>query len=149
MIRLRPHHLLCLLTYAGKGYSPAFVANFDALAARLAQEPQWIEVVCGPDAICQPLLASEDHHCTGASVAERDRLAAEDLSSLLGQTIAPGTRFALTPARIEQMRAAFAQEGSGGKGGIRRACSGCQWHGLCDQIAAQNFAQTRLRGGAE
>ena len=24
-IRLRAHHLLCLLTYAGKGYSPAFI----------------------------------------------------------------------------------------------------------------------------
>ena len=142
MIRLRPHHLLCLLTYAGKGYSPAFVVNFDALAARLSNAPQWIEVVCGPDAICEPLLAGEDHHCTGASVAERDRLATEDLSSLLGQTIAPGTRFELTPARIGQMRAAFAGEGSGG---IRRACSGCPWQGLCDEIAAQDFAQTRLR----
>ena len=28
-IKLRAHHLLCLLTYVGKGYSPAFTANYD------------------------------------------------------------------------------------------------------------------------
>ena len=27
-VRLRAHHLLCMLTYVGKGYSPAFCAGF-------------------------------------------------------------------------------------------------------------------------
>ncbi len=34
-VRLRAHHLLCLLTYVGKGYTPAFTANYDAVVARL------------------------------------------------------------------------------------------------------------------
>ena len=35
-VRLRAHHLLCLLTYVGKGYSPAFTANYDKMVKRLA-----------------------------------------------------------------------------------------------------------------
>ncbi len=34
-ITLRAHHLLCVLTYSGKGYSPAFVTNFDSVVRRL------------------------------------------------------------------------------------------------------------------
>lgn len=160
MIRLRPHHLLCLLTYAGKGYSTAFVQNFDAIASRLASDSPWIEVVEGPDEVCQPLLGSCDHHCEEASVRVRDRLAAEDLMRLLGRieaptllltevsseenretsssVIAPGARLALTADRLQKMREAFR------RGEVRRACAGCPWHGFCDEIAAQGFATTRL-----
>jgi len=54
IVRLRAHHLLCILTFAGKGYSPAFVANMAGVVARIgAGEP--IEVVAGPDDICAPL----------------------------------------------------------------------------------------------
>ena len=34
-VRLRPHHLLCLLSYIGRGYSPAFSANMTRVARRL------------------------------------------------------------------------------------------------------------------
>ena len=36
-VRLRAHHLLCLLTYVGKGYSPAFTANYDKVVRRLGE----------------------------------------------------------------------------------------------------------------
>ncbi len=49
MVRLRAHHLLCLLTYVGKGYSEAFVRRADALAARLsAGEPTPSRRACPP-----------------------------------------------------------------------------------------------------
>ncbi|WP_439343967.1 DUF1284 domain-containing protein [Vacuolonema iberomarrocanum] len=70
-IRVRPHHLLCLLTYSGKGYSPAFIANYDAIAARLSKGED-IVIVCGPDDICAPLLSDSEPHCWSASVTERD-----------------------------------------------------------------------------
>ena len=47
-VRLRPHHLLCLLTYVGKGYSPAFTANYDAIAMRIEQGEELL-IVSGPD----------------------------------------------------------------------------------------------------
>ena len=35
MLKFRPHHFLCTLGFQGKGYSPGFVANFQAIADRL------------------------------------------------------------------------------------------------------------------
>ena len=31
-IRLRPHHLLWVVTYVGRGYSPAFTANMTRIS---------------------------------------------------------------------------------------------------------------------
>ena len=76
-IRLRAHHLLCLLTYVGKGYSPAFTANYDAIAERLSRGED-ILLVSGPDDICAPLLDEPEPHCLNEGVIERDRLAARD-----------------------------------------------------------------------
>ena len=76
-VRLRPHHLLCLLTYVGKGYSAAFVANYDAIARRLSRG-EHIEIVDGPDDICRPLLGEPEPHCWRDSVIVRDEQAARD-----------------------------------------------------------------------
>ncbi len=57
-VRLRAHHLLCMLTYVGKGYSPAFVENYEVIAARLSAGEE-IELVAGPDDICGPLTADQ------------------------------------------------------------------------------------------
>lgn len=58
-LALRAHHLLCMLTYAGRGYSPDFVRNFDHITARLAAGAP-ITLVHGPDAICAPLCCGPD-----------------------------------------------------------------------------------------
>jgi hypothetical protein len=138
MIRLRPHHLLCMLTYAGNGYSAPFVANFDAITHRIASERQTVEIVAGPDDICAPLAGSADTHCHRASVMERDRLAVMDISPVFGVEIRPGLQLTLDAGRLHALRAAFAA------GTIRRACEDCQWKPLCDGIAEQGFAGTRL-----
>ncbi|UYO00411.1 MAG: DUF1284 domain-containing protein [Devosia sp.] len=136
-IRLRPHHLLCLLTYAGKGYSPAFTANYDGIAGRIA-DGEDIVIVEGPDDICAPLLSEADPHCRRDSVRERDRLAASALTPLLPGPVQSGARLALDPPRLTQMRQAFAANT------IRAACSGCEWHTLCSTISANGYAGTRV-----
>lgn len=138
MIRLRPHHLLCMLTYAGNGYSAPFVANFDAIARRIADGRQTVEISSGPDDICAPLMCGSDKHCTRASVQRRDWLASDDISDLLGLQIVPGLQILLNTERLAELRAAFAA------GSVRRACEGCHWKPLCDGIAQQGFAGTRL-----
>jgi len=138
MIRLRPHHLLCILTYAGHGYSQGFVENFNAIIRQIAAGEQTIEIVYGPDAICAPLVCGLDHHCTRPSVEQRDRLAAESISQWLEVPIQPGAQILLSPDRLEFLRRAFAQ------GSIRLACAQCQWKPLCDDIAEQGFAGTHL-----
>lgn len=140
-LRLRPHHLLCLLTYVGKGYGAAFVRNYDRVAARIAGG-EAIEIVAGPDDICAPLLGGDDRHCLKDSVNERDRQAARDIGALLCCDIVPGGRLLLTPQWIAVLRAAFAE------GRIRAACTGCQWHDLCTRVAGDGYAGVRLRTAA-
>ena len=136
-VRLRAHHLLCLLTYVGKGYSPAFTANYDKVVKRLG-EGEGVVIVAGPDDICAPLLGEPEPHCLSQSAVERDRLAARDVGTLLGRPIQPGDRFVLDASSLAGMRKAFSV------GLTRQACSGCEWSGLCDAVAASGFSHTRL-----
>ncbi|POF29354.1 DUF1284 domain-containing protein [Roseibium marinum] len=136
-VSLRPHHLLCLLTYLGKGYTVDFVRNYDRIVERLnAGEP--LRLVSGPDDICQPMLKEETCHCRGSSVVERDRLAAAEISDVLGSEIETGGNLSLSGGRVRDLRTAF-QAGS-----IRSACAGCEWRRLCSVIARDGFKDCRL-----
>jgi len=142
-VRLRAHHLLCLLTYVGKGYSPGFTANYDRIVARL-NRGETILIVSGPDDICAPLLKEEaEPHCQQDSVAERDERAVESVAALLGRPVRAGTRLELGPAHLETMRRAFST------GQTRAACQGCEWSKLCDAIAASDYRDARLKRSAE
>ena len=145
-VRLRPHHLLCVLTYVGRGYSPAFTANMTEVAERLGAGED-IELVAGPDDICAPLLDHPDPHCHRASVMERDRAAARDLDDLLGLDVRTGARLVLDEDLVGCLREAFASDQ------IRSACTGCEWVDLCGSIAASGFdgailKSNRLRSSA-
>ncbi|WP_105418823.1 DUF1284 domain-containing protein [Neorhizobium sp. T25_27] len=131
-VRLRPHHLLCMLTFVGEGYSPAFVANYRRLAGRLSAG-ETIEIVSGPDDICAPLLSDESAHCFGASVAGRDAAALADIARLLGRELEIGAVIASDQALFEQLRRAFSA------GVTRDACTGCEWSSLCDRIAGEEY----------
>ncbi len=142
MLRLRHHHLLCLLTYVGKGYSSAFVANLDRVAAR-ASAGESILLVEGPDDVCAPLTegrpnGASDPHCLRRSVRKRDTQAARALSDLLGQPLPVGSVMTLTADAARRLRAAFAA------GTVRAACADCQWHDLCSAVAKDGFSGARL-----
>jgi uncharacterized protein len=138
-VQLRAHHLLCMLTFAGKGYGQEFVANFEQVVDRIAGGNETIEIVDGPDDVCRPLLGEADCHCRNASVALRDRQAAEAISGLLQRPIEAGTQLRLDDELLGTLRKAFAQ------GTIRQACGGCQWKPVCDGIAQEGFSGTRLK----
>lgn len=136
-VRLRPHHLLCMLTYIGKGYTSGFVENYDRVAARL-NAGEDIELVEGADDICEGLLCESHAHCFNEGVVQRDEMARLSVSALLDETLIAGKRLQATPDFLAKMRAAFAA------GDIRQACRGCQWIRLCDRIAASGFAGVKI-----
>lgn len=131
-VHLRPHHLLCLLTYAGKGYSAEFTANYDLVAERTARGED-ILIVGGPDDICAPLLDDPEPHCWRESIIEWDVRAARDLDCLLAMPIRPGTSLSLGQNVLHRMRTAFVE------GSTSQACAGCEWSELCSSIAADAF----------
>ena len=136
-VRLRPHHLLCLLTYVGEGYSSAFVDTLDHVGRKLLSGEDLL-LVEGPDDICAPVLGTEHDHCTGPSVTERDHKAAQAVSALLGEDLAVGTRLRLDAGTLGRLRKAFAS------GAIRAGCAGCEWAELCSLVAARGYTGTRL-----
>ena len=71
-VRLRAHHLLCLLTYVGKGYSPAFTANYDAIAGRLAGARRFSSSTV-PTTSARRCSAEPEPHCLSESVIEREQ----------------------------------------------------------------------------
>ncbi len=136
-IRLRPHHFLCMLTFVGKGYSPAFVANMQQIVQRIRQGAA-IELVEGPDDVCRPLLSAPDvgenpPHCGNPSVTARDARALADIAATLG-----GPPRQISATILTQLQKTFAD------GTVRPACAGCPWHSLCDDIAATGFIGTVL-----
>jgi hypothetical protein len=136
-VRLRPHHLLCVLTYRGEGYSPAFCANLDAVVDRIARA-EAIEICTGPDEICAPLAGSPAAHCGDESISARDAAATQAIGELLGTTLVNGAELRIDGSLLDRERKAFAA------GTIRAACVGCEWHSLCTDIARRNFAGVRL-----
>lgn len=136
-VRLRAHHLLCMLTYVGKGYTPAFVENYEELARRLSAGED-IEIVEGPDDICMPLLGDDGAHCHGEGVLVRDRLAAEAVSELAGVAIHPGVVLRSDEVLLDRLRSGFRA------GGVRSACRGCEWSSLCTRVAGQGYPGVRV-----
>jgi hypothetical protein len=136
-VRLRAHHLLCMLTYVGEGYGAAFTRNFDAVLGRIAAGEE-IAIVAGPDEVCAPLLAEDEPHCLLPSVTARDESAAREVSDFFGLDIRSESGLRLDASRLAAMRAAFV------RGELRSACLQCAWFELCSTVATGGFAGVRL-----
>lgn len=158
-VRLRGHHLLCMLTYVGKGYTPNFSRNFALVMARISARRHGIlvRIVATPDDLCRPLCGEHRvkrrSHCYSNNVQERDRLALVDAAAVLGiRELRPGMMIRLSMHNINTLRAAYrtatlAAAGATGFVLPRRACDLCTWHALCDRVAITDYPQTHLRDG--
>lgn len=145
MLGLRPHHLLCILTYIGKGYDAEFTDNFTRVMERINAGERDIAIVKGPDCLCEPVKHKPvvSHDCYSGSISRRDDLALRDIAGLTGRTLDYGMDITLDEGLIGRLRAAFAG------GAIRAACQACEWHDLCTEIAGCGFENTRLKGAVQ
>lgn len=88
MYKLRGHHLFCLLGYRGMGYSQDYVANMTRLHQTLRNEPStWIQLVKGPDQLCEKYPNSGVYHCQDQNIYERDEAILEKLGLKIGQIL--------------------------------------------------------------
>jgi hypothetical protein len=127
MIRLRGHHLLCLLGYRGLGYSPAFVERMTQVYEALRRMPQRpVRVVFGPDDLCAAFPAQGDSHCLEERVLARD----ERVRTRLGLRVGAQLPFAEVLARV---RTGVLPDD------IARWCATCPWQplGLCAEGVAR------------
>lgn len=81
-IHLRPHHLLCLQTFVGHGYSPEFVEHMTLIKDQLKADPQTpIALINGADDLCSRCPNCIDAKCTSYKPALFDRLVADKLAA--------------------------------------------------------------------
>ena len=81
-ICLRPHHLLCLQTFVGHGYSPEFTAHMTIVQKQLTTDPLTpITLVNGPDVLCGHCPNCVDGSCTSPKPAVFDHLVGQKLNT--------------------------------------------------------------------
>ncbi|WP_457586506.1 DUF1284 domain-containing protein [Ensifer canadensis] len=141
-VRLRGHHLLCLLTLVGEGYTPSFTRNYVEIAKRLSAGES-VTVVDGPDDICAPMLCDAGAHCRDESITRRDSLALASVSDILDRQIVPGSVLVLDADRLRRLRSAFAM------GKAAAACAECEWAGLCNRVADGGFGEVLVRAAED
>lgn len=140
-MRLRGHHFLCLLTYKGLGYTPAFVENMTAVATHINAGAKVI-LHAGSDDICAALSPADraacNHDCAKPETAALDDMAEKATVAVLGHGL--NEAFTLDVEKVAKLRAAFLT------GESRSACGLCGWRTICDGIAESGYADTLLKG---
>ena len=130
MYKLRGHHLFCLLGYKGMGYSQEYVENMTKLHQSLRDEPEtWVQLIEGPDQLCEKYPNSGEYHCQDRHIDKRDRVILEKLGLNIGQIlkwkdIEDAIRKNVVPSDIEVV------------------CETCSWRsfGVCEE-GIQNILQ--------
>ncbi len=122
-IRLRGHHLLCLLGYRGMGYSDEYVRNMSKVHQQLREHPQTlVQLVTGPDDLCAYFPCNQPNHCQEDTVHQRDRN--------IAQALGLDTDEAIPWQEIEERVAARLVPSD-----IPQFCSTCPWlpYGVCEE----------------
>ncbi|PZE20515.1 DUF1284 domain-containing protein [Paenibacillus xerothermodurans] len=122
-IRLRGHHVLCLLGYRGKGYSEQFCANMTSIYETLRLHPETlIEIIEGPDDICQAYPADQHPHCHNEGIYLKDAAVLDTVDVELGSVIS-----------WEQLCSSINTNVV--PDDISRLCANCRWEplGLCKE----------------
>lgn len=123
MYKLRGHHLFCLLGYRGMGYSQEYVENMTRLHQALRDNPRtWIQLVKGPDKLCEKYPNSGEYHCEHKDIYERDAVILEKLGLKIGQI--------LYWKDIESNIQKYALPSD-----IQTVCETCSWrsYGVCEE----------------
>ncbi len=123
MIKLRPHHLICILFFKGKGYSKEFTQNMESIIKHIKNNSK-IKIVIGSDDICNKCPNKIGNYCKDnikvtdfdkktLSLCEINNIENEFIysnlkSEILNKIIFPGKRVEI--------------------------CNNCQWNNFCNDI---------------
>ena len=133
-LRFRPHHFLCALGFAGRGYSDAFTDNMDQIVTGTLRAPGGdateIAVVGAADDICAPCPRRRGALCEAqAKIETIDARHATALGLRAGDRLTWGAAKARIRANIAP-------------GDLATLCDGCQWLrlGLCEAALSRLHA---------
>ncbi len=118
-MRIRPHHLLCISRYIGKGYSEEFVRNMEKVIARLHGN-EGFSPVFSCDEICRCCPYNENGTCLAFVKVDRYDQAVARLLQLQN-----GKIYRYADIADEVRKRIFATEM------FREICADCSWSGIC------------------
>ncbi|VVC77302.1 hypothetical protein AQUSIP_26290 [Aquicella siphonis] len=126
-LRFRPHHFLCALCFQGRGYSPAFVANFQNIMQTLNSnqgENASIEVIDHTDSICNPCPNRTHKTCTS-----EEKIQTLDQSHTAALDFQPGDVITWEHAKKRIAERLTLET-------FHRICSPCRWKdlGICENV---------------
>lgn len=141
VVRLRPHHLLCLQNFRGNGYSPAFIEKmtevsgllgFSSVSAEPSEEKPdsaakkplsghcCILLTEGSDDLCESCPNCLEDQCSSDKPALFDQLVLQASGYKYGQLLTGGLETAGFPLMSPEL--------------LKACCPGCQWFSLCMEI---------------
>ena len=130
-LHLRPHHLLCLQTFVGRGYSDEFVSRMTLVKRQLTEDPDTpIVLVIGADDLCAHCPNCVEGKCTSEKPALFDRLVAEKLIHMqdAGNLDRPADH------TTQMQLAGIPEELHISPDLIEQCCPDCQWKELCISV---------------
>ena len=122
-INLRPHHLLCIAFFKGKGYSDEFVSNMNHTVSLLNKDDSTpIALVLGEDDLCSHCPNNQNGICT-----DDDKSSKYDQLTLTALGIDTNSHSAITYSTLRTL----ADEKIINCGKRESVCGDCEWTDLC------------------
>lgn len=125
-IQFRPHHFMCALCFQGRGYSPAFIRNFQNIIELLHQknDETLIEIVNHTDSICTPCPHRQEEKCaTEESIVYLDAQHANALHLHAGMRLTWGEAKQIMAKELTLEK-------------FHQMCATCSWkqYGICEEV---------------
>lgn len=119
MVRLRPHHGMCLAYFEGKGYSDGFTENMQRMLEFLEKDVQ-VELTVAGDEICQACPNLKENVCISAELVKMYDNKVLQMCGLKSGDQISFTKFV-----------DCVQKKILGNGKRMEICGGCQWNDIC------------------
>jgi hypothetical protein len=124
-VKLRPHHLLCAVSFEGHGYSGPFVENFSKIVKQLRSNDETIvEIVGAIDDVCLPCPNRIDNSLC------KDQAKIQSLDQRHSNVlhVIPGDTFTWKEAKQKLIEKMTLEQ-------FHKACDGCSWKpmGVCEK----------------
>ena len=135
-LHLRPHHLLCLQTFIGYGYSEEFVRQMTAVKHQLADFPDApVRIVRGTDMLCSHCPNCRKGHCKSDKPGQFDQLVMAKIEKSVNLLSSSGPSANCSAASADS----FLLHGIPKyliltNALLEECCPGCEWKDLCCKV---------------
>lgn len=123
MYHLRPHHLLCIQHYVGRGYDEAFTQHMDQVTESLRQHPdQLVQITAACDELCTACPNKEGDSCNSPDKVNNMDEAVRTLCKIQ-------TGDVFTWEVVKDLAKKILLNGS-----FEKVCGNCNWYELCKSV---------------